>query len=42
MTEWTVGFHGRFKVEVTDLPSDVRVELLAHLVLLRQKGFRLG
>jgi hypothetical protein len=41
MTEWTVDFHGRFKSEVTDLPADVRVELLAYLVLLRQKGFRL-
>ncbi|WP_313903788.1 type II toxin-antitoxin system RelE/ParE family toxin [Rhizobium leguminosarum] len=30
------------KSEVTDLPADVRVELLAYLVLLRQKGFRPG
>lgn len=42
MTEWTVRFHDRFKSEVTDLPADVRVELLAYLVLLRQRGFRLG
>ncbi|WP_017995953.1 type II toxin-antitoxin system RelE/ParE family toxin [Rhizobium leguminosarum] len=27
---------------MTDLPAHVRVELLAYLVLLRQKGFRLG
>ncbi|MBC7285730.1 type II toxin-antitoxin system RelE/ParE family toxin [Hoeflea sp.] len=42
MTEWKVVFHARFKSEITDLPADVRVELLAHLVLLREKGFRLG
>jgi hypothetical protein len=42
MTEWKVEFHDRFKGEITDLPADVRVELLAHLVLLREKGFRLG
>ena len=33
---------GCFKGEITDLPADVRVEPLAHLVLLREKGFRLG
>ncbi|WP_348629797.1 type II toxin-antitoxin system RelE/ParE family toxin [Rhizobium leguminosarum] len=27
---------------MTDLPADVRVELLAYLVLPRQKGLRLG
>lgn len=32
----------KWKGEITDLPADVRVELLAHLVLLREKGFRLG
>ena len=42
MTEWKVEFHDRFKSEITDLPADVRIELLAHLVLLREKGFRLG
>lgn len=42
MTEWKVEFHDRFKGEITDLPAVVRVELLAHLVLLREKGFRLG
>ncbi|MBP2449706.1 type II toxin-antitoxin system RelE/ParE family toxin [Rhizobium leguminosarum] len=42
MTDWTVELHERFKIEVLDLPADVRVELLAYLVLLRQKGFRLG
>lgn len=42
MTKWRVEFHDRFKREITDLPGDVRVELLAHLVLLREKGFRLG
>ena len=36
MTEWKVEFHDRFKGEITDLPADVRVELLAHLVLLRE------
>ena len=39
MTKWKVAFHDRFKGEITDLPADVRVELLAHLVLLREKGF---
>jgi len=42
MTKWKVAFHDCFKGEITDLPADVRVELLAHLVLLREKGFRLG
>ena len=42
MTEWKVELHDRFKGEIIDLPTDVRVELLAHLVLLREKGFRLG
>ncbi|KQZ46699.1 hypothetical protein ASD54_22105 [Rhizobium sp. Root149] len=42
MTEWKVEFHDRFKSEIADLPADVRIELLAHLVLLREKGFRLG
>lgn len=42
MSEWKVELHERFKREVTDLPSDVRVELLAYLVVLREKGFRLG
>lgn len=42
MTEWKVDFHQRFRDEIVELPSDVRVELLAHLVVLRQKGFRLG
>ncbi|NEJ72066.1 hypothetical protein GR197_16210 [Rhizobium phaseoli] len=42
MTGWRVELHERFKIEVLDLPADVRVELLAYLVLLRQKGFRLG
>lgn len=41
MTEWKVEFHD-LKGEITDLPADVRAELLAHLVLLREKGFRLG
>ena len=27
------------KGEITDFPADVWVELLAHLVLLREKGF---
>ncbi len=42
MTEWKVEFHSRFQNEIADLPKDVRIELLAHLVVLRQKGFRLG
>ncbi|NTG25055.1 hypothetical protein G6L00_31910 [Agrobacterium rhizogenes] len=42
MTEWKVEFHARFQDEIADLPKDVRVELLAYLVVLRQKGFRLG
>lgn len=42
MMEWKVEFHGRFREEISDLPKDVRVELLANLVVLRQKGFRLG
>ncbi|GAC1046318.1 type II toxin-antitoxin system RelE/ParE family toxin [Rhizobium sp. No.120] len=42
MTEWKVEFHPRFRDEIADLPKDARVELLAHLVVLRQKGFRLG
>ena len=42
MAEWKVEFHDRFKGEITDLTTDVRIELLAHLVLLREKGFRLG
>lgn len=42
MTEWKVELHDRFKGEIIDLPTGVRVELLAHLVLLREKGFRLG
>jgi len=42
VTEWKVEFHPRFRDEIADLPKDVRVELLAHLVVLRQKGFRLG
>jgi hypothetical protein len=42
MTQWTVEFHDRFRREIIDLPADVRVELLAHLVVLREKGFRLG
>ncbi|MDI6029344.1 type II toxin-antitoxin system RelE/ParE family toxin [Corticibacterium sp. UT-5YL-CI-8] len=42
MTEWKVAFHERFKGEIRDLPTDVRVELLAYLGLLREKGFRLG
>lgn len=42
MTQWKVEFHDGFKSEIIDLPADVRVELLAHLVLLREKGFRLG
>lgn len=42
MTQWKVEFHDRFKSEIKDLPTDVRIELLAHLVLLREKGFRLG
>lgn len=42
MTEWKVEFHARFRAELLDLPKDVRIELLAHLVALRQKGFRLG
>lgn len=33
MTEWKVEFHDRFKGEIIDLPADVRVELIAHLVL---------
>ena len=40
--QWKVEFHDRFKGEIKDLPADVRLELLAHLVLLRDKGFRLG
>lgn len=36
MTEWKVEFHDRFKSEIKDLPTDVRIELLAHLVLLRE------
>ena len=42
MSEWKVGLHERFKREIADLPTDVRVELLAYLVILREKGFRLG
>jgi len=42
MREWKVDFHERFRTEVADLPADVRVELAAHLILLREKGFRLG
>ena len=42
MAEWKVEFHERFKSEISDLPSDVRLELAAHLILLREKGFRLG
>lgn len=42
MGEWKVDFHERFRTEVADLPADVRVELAAHLILLREKGFRLG
>jgi hypothetical protein len=42
MTEWSVEFHERFREEVADLPQKVRVKLLAYLVVLRQKGFRLG
>lgn len=42
MTRWKVEFHDRFEGEITNLSTDVRVELLAHLVLLREKGFRLG
>ena len=42
MTKWKVEFQDRLKGETKDLPADVRVELLTHLVLLREKGFRLG
>ncbi len=42
MTQWKVEFHERFKGEIAAFPSNVRVELLAHLGLLREKGFRLG
>jgi hypothetical protein len=42
MTEWKVEFHAGFQNEIADLPKDARVELLAYLVVLRQKGFRLG
>ncbi|WP_353646269.1 type II toxin-antitoxin system RelE/ParE family toxin [Mesorhizobium sp. WSM2239] len=42
MAEWKVEFHERFKSEITDLPSGVRIELAAVLILLREKGFRLG
>ncbi|WP_425462551.1 type II toxin-antitoxin system RelE/ParE family toxin [Martelella lutilitoris] len=42
MAKWKVAFRDRFKGEITDLPADVRVELLAHLVPLREKRFRLG
>jgi hypothetical protein len=42
MAEWKVELHPRIRDEIADLPKDARVELLAHLVVLRQKGFRLG
>ena len=42
MAEWKVDFHEKFRSEVADLPPDVRIELAAHLILLREKGFRLG
>ena len=42
MEEWKVDFHEKFEAEIADLPSDVRIELAAHLILLREKGFRLG
>ena len=42
MTEWKVRFHDRFERRDHRPSSDVWVELLAHLVLLREKGFRLG
>lgn len=42
MTEWKVEFHGQFREEINDLPKEARIELLAHLVALRQRGFRLG
>lgn len=42
MTRWKVEFHDRFEGEIANLSTDVRVELLAHLVMLREKGFQLG
>lgn len=42
MAEWKVEFHEKFRSEVADLPAEVRIELAAHLILLREKGFRLG
>jgi hypothetical protein len=42
MTEWKVEFHPRFQDEIADLPKEARVELLAHLVVLRQKDFASG
>ncbi|PYE87695.1 type II toxin-antitoxin system RelE/ParE family toxin [Phyllobacterium leguminum] len=42
MTEWKVELHERFKDEVVNLPRTVRVELVAHLELLRTQGFQLG
>jgi hypothetical protein len=42
MREWEVEFHERVKSGIADLPGDVRVELLAHLMQLHEKGFRLG
>jgi hypothetical protein len=40
--EWKVRFDALFEKEFMELPSEVRIELAAHLVLLRQKGFQLG
>lgn len=40
--EWEVRFHERFATELMALPGPVQIEFAAHLVLLRQKGFRLG
>src|SRR5947209_1529211 len=42
MVEWKVDFHEKFRSEIADLPSNVRIELAAHFILLREKGLRLG
>lgn len=42
MAEWKVDFHETFRSEIAELPSPVRIELAAHLVALRERGFRLG
>lgn len=39
MTDWTVELHERFKIEVLDLPADVRVELLAFWCFFARKVF---